>query len=174
MKNFNVLIFILSLFSGLVAEELAPLPPIGISLTAPIQIDDDNKQEQQNVLKMTPNNVKRALISKRFPLEILGLFLFLMILKTLWNKREPSIPKIEIPEITAAQRLNEAQQILTQAGDTLSSEQSLALFRLLDPIATALPEPEKYLVIAERVKFAGHALKKSEFISLNKINLIQM
>lgn len=166
MGQFIFFVFALLSLSKAFSEELGPLPPIGISLYAPIQIDDSNKQAQDAVLKTIPKEVQDTLMYKRFPIELMFLLLFLLALKVFWKKRKPPVEVVVLPIITASERLDEAEKILAEASETLSEEQSLALFRTLDPIAVSLPEPEKYRAISDRVKFAGFTLKKSDFIRI--------
>ncbi len=152
---------------GLVGEEIHPLPPITISLNAPIQIDDTNREEQEKVLKTTAERVQAALRQKRFPIEGLLLILGLVFLRFVLKRQKPQIVIEPQPSLTPTERIERAAIILSHAGEALSEKESLAIFHLLDPVAQTLPEPGKYRELADRAKFAGYTVKKSEFIKIN-------
>lgn len=166
MYRLKVIIFLLFFWGCLAAQEekfsVGPLPPIGISLNAPLQIDEGNTDAQELFIESTPQRLTSLIKVKEFPIEVLLLLSFFILTYFLATKMLPA-PTVNVPPpLTEDQRIEIAQQILTNADEVLSNEEALSLFKVLDPMIESLPDPQHYLQTAEQVKFAGMPLKKTE------------
>lgn len=143
-------------------DDLGPLPPIEtISLNAPLQLDEVNEKKQKLKLKNTPKEISKSLEEKNFPLlPIVAFLLAGAIYVFVVNQSKRVVPKKRPTPLTHEERLTKADELLKKANEILSEQEMVELFSLLDPIAEALSDPQKYLIFAEQAKFAGYKLKK--------------
>lgn len=147
-------------------ESLSALPPISISLDAPIQIDENNSIHQRYFIEETPKRLEATLKNKQFPIEFILLVLALGVGYLAFKKLPTSRDQPPKPLLTPTERVESAWNLLSHANETLSSQEALSFFSLMDPLAKLSAEPSHYSQFSEQVKFAAYTPKKSELIDI--------
>lgn len=145
-------------------DDLGPLPPIEtLSLNAPLQMNEGNETKQKLRLKNSPAELTKKLEEKKFPfLTLAGLLLAGAIYAFVTIQKKRMIPQVTVSPMTNEERLRKAREIVQSTGEILSDREANELFFLLDPLVETLPEPQKYLILSEQAKFAGHKLRKTD------------
>lgn len=164
---FYFLFFTFNLVAETASEQsLGALPPIDISLNAPVQIDENNTIYQRYFMKTASERLEKTLKNKQFPIEPVLLIAALGIGYLLFKKRPAPRNRKVKPLLTPAERIENAWQLLSQANETLSNQEALSFFDLMDPLAKSFADPSRYTQFSEQVKFAAYPPKKSELIDI--------
>jgi hypothetical protein len=145
---------------------VGPLPPIGNSLNAPLQIDEPNTDVQERIIADSSTRLNTLLNQKEFPIEIILLALTCGAIYFAVTRYLPEKKEEPPPPLTTDERLIMAQKIVDDSVDELSDTAAMSLFQLLDPIVEQLPNPHYYLQLSEQAKFARGSLNKNLFSQL--------
>lgn len=166
-KVILLLCFLASVYGeDLLEKPLGPLPPIGISLDAPIQIDEQNLNAQHRYTSDTPKKLEELIQNKEFPTKALLLALAAAGIYLAIKYRPTAQEEEELPPMTPDERITKATELLSNADDVLTNNEALLYFNLLDPLATGRKDLLEYFEYAEQVKFAAFPAKKTEMALL--------